>query len=228
MNGQLHINVTAPTAERMEPITQNSWHPNGGLWTSTDDPNTAAFQFWTATFSNMLQVGENNPRYFAARDNQIVQKGEIKCWRLDPSPSARIATIDTLEDFLNFGERYGWIKCAWEKRIAPYGIVGRWPGSYNSLNFTAMAEDFDALHATDLGVRRAESKEAGDCRLSAWEAESTCWFRWCFEKVEDVGPLSKYFPHKHGGALILLERRTRSLESIGNNPSVLANLWGMD
>ena len=50
----------------------------------------------------------------------------------------------------------------------------------SSLNFPALAEDFDALYVT---------KKA---RLKGWTPETTCWFRWRFSKVEEIGPLANY------------------------------------
>lgn len=220
MNDQLHINVVAPTAERMEPVTQCAWHPNGGLWTSTNDPDTSAFAFWTACFKYMYRLPkEINPRYLAARGSSPTLP-QIKCWLLTPSPSARIANIDTAEDFFNLGHRYGWVKCSWEKRVAPIGVVAKRPEIENALNFPAIAKDFDAIHVTEAAIERLENIEMGEYRLAFWEAECTCWLRWRFTQVKELGLLADYMPHKHGFPTDILHRRIRTYKAIGASPVV--------
>jgi hypothetical protein len=214
---QLHMNVIAPTEERIEPITQCAWHPNGGMWTTTNDPDTPAFAFFTATFAYMYRLNETNPRYRAIQGDSP-HLPEIRCWILHPSQSARIATIDTKKDLFSLGDRYGWVKCSWEKRMAPLGLVASRPEIENALNFPAIAKDYDAIHVTEAGIELLENIEVGEHRLAFWEAECTCWFRWCFERVEEVGPLSKYMPHKHAPPTEILRRRMRTYAAIGAAP----------
>jgi hypothetical protein len=189
------------------------------MWTVTNDPGTPAFGFFTATFKYMYALNETNPRYLAMRDS-AGNVPQIKCWLLYPSPSARIATVDTHEDLLRLGERYGWVKCSWEKRMAPVGLCASRPETENALNFPAIAKDYDAIHVTEAGIQRTERSEAelGEYRLAFWEAECTCWLSWSFEKVEELGPLASYMPHKHGYPTDILARRIQTYRAIGAKP----------
>lgn len=217
MKPQLHMNVVAPSAKRMEPITQCAWHANGGLWSVTNDPNADSFAFFTGTFARMYQLNEINPRYLAQRGDSD-RLPEIKCWLLYPSDSARIATIDTQEDLFSLGDRYGWVKCSWEKRMAPLGLVASRPEIENALNFPAIAKDFDAIHVTEAGVELLENPEIGEHRLAFWESECCHWFKWCFDKVEEIGLLSDYMPHKRALPTELLRRRIRTYNALGAAP----------
>lgn len=216
MKPQLHINVSAPKPEKMESITQAGWQPNGGLWTFTDDASLESFSFWTAQFVTLWRwwIPTFESRYCEPGTQRLYL---FKAWVLYPSPLARIAIIDSRDDLLDLGNRYGWVESCFERRVGGV-LTSRMDGPVYTPNFLAMAEDFDALHVTDLGVERLEDLEAGEYRLAFWEAESTCWFRWCFDRVEDVGLLSKYKAPAHGNLFTILNRRRRSWIASGKTP----------
>jgi hypothetical protein len=220
MNPQLHINVRAPAPERIEFITQNAWHPNGGLWTFTHDPGSNSFAFWTGQFAIMSRpdyFNPINPRYRS--DDPGARMHPLYCWILYPSDSSRVATIDTREDFLRLGKRYGWRKSAWKRRLANFGVVaGGSREKVYSLNFPAIAKDFDALRITDPALAALETPAAGSYRLAFWEAESTCWFRWSFTHIEEAGLLSLYMPERHGPPTMVLARRMRTWRASGFRP----------
>ena len=213
MKPQVHFNVSAPTPEGMEPITQAGWQPNGGLWTFTNS-TTESFAFWTWLFKRQEQYQRIPcPRYVEPGSDR---PRPLKAWLLYPSRGARIATIDSRADLLDLGQRYGWCKSCFERRVA--GVTySRMNDPAYSLNFIAMAQDFDALHVTDSGIEQLETLEAGEYRLAFWEAESTCWFKWSFDRVEDAGFLSDYEMPVHG-VFNVLYRRRRSWEASGQRP----------
>lgn len=136
----------------------------------------------------MQRMGNISPRY---HDPATGQPRPFKAWVLYPSEAARIATVDSAGDLLEFGRQYGWQQCCFERRVAG-ATLSRMRKPVYSLNFLAMMKDFDAIEVTDAGVERLETPEAGDYRLAFWKAESTCWFRWAFERVEEVGLLTDY------------------------------------
>lgn len=169
MNPQLHINVDSPRPELVEPITQGLHIPKGGLWTST--PILERDSFFVTLYASIDPV-PNIPHRWRHRAGR-----RYRCWWLYPSPSARVAVIDSRSDLTRLVENYGW--------LPGYGAI-------RTLNYTALAKDFDALRVTDRAVDELETPGAGQFRLAEWLAESTCWFRWCFEQVDEKGTLASY------------------------------------
>lgn len=169
INPQLHINVDPPRPELMAPITQGLHIPKGGLWTST--PLAERDSFFVTLYTSVDLPPRNRYRW-QHRDGR-----PYRCWWLYPSPTARVAVIDSRSDLTRFVEAYGW--------LPGYGAI-------RTLNYAALAKDFDALRVTDRAVDELEAPAAGPFRLAEWLAESTCWFRWCFERAEEKGTLANY------------------------------------
>jgi hypothetical protein len=204
MEPQLHFNVERPTPEKVLPIENGAWQPSGGLWTLTPDFDSESFAFWAALFANMDRLSHVNPRWHRMIGRRVCG------WMLHPEESARVAVIDGPGDLLALGEKYGWQEGYWQHPRAMSA-----PVHVCTLNFSAVAEDVDAIRVTDSALFRLEAKEAGKHRLAFWHAESTCWFRWCFERVEEVGPASGYMRHKHGDVFTILNRVMRSYKAAG-------------
>lgn len=199
---QLHINCKKPTPDRMQPVSQGAYQPEGGLWTST--PERGRDSFYVTLYSHMHMHSHWN----AARWKRLQGKA-MRCYLLHPELSARVATIDGRADLLSLGERYGWDVNFWHQAL-PFGT--RKVGPIHSLNFVAMTEDFDAVRVTDRALEELETPRAGLYRLRYWHAESTCWFRWCFERVESLGLLRDYLvrPNEPAPMWSLAPRLARS------------------
>jgi hypothetical protein len=56
--------------------------------------------------------------------------------------------------------------------------------AFQPLDFERMAQDFDGMHLTDEGQWSTRLTQPS---LYGWDCESTCWFRWMFDRVEQ-GP----------------------------------------
>jgi len=175
--------------------------PNKGLWTST--PDTERDNFWVTKFANTTPMDSLHGRWGWKAGKTF------RCWLLYPSRSARVATIDSLADLMRLGRKYGWHVGYWDWPSPPLGIV-QTVGPVHTLNFLSLAKHFDALHLTDRGVQQAESKAAGKYRLAFWHAESTCWFRWCFDRVKELGPLSEHVKNPERRMLDLMPDVMRS------------------
>jgi hypothetical protein len=203
MQTQLHFNVEAPCPEKMEPVGQGMRQPTGGLWTFSHDEGTASFIHWATTYDNMGFVARTNPRWY-----RMIGK-TLSCWLLHPSADARIAVIDKPSDLIVLGNKYGWDVSCWERPVL--GMT-EYTGEVHSLNFPALARDYDAVHLTEHGCDSLETRDAGRYRLSNWHAESTCWFRWCFDRIEQTTILSDYLEHhrQRYWAVTLLSRIRRS------------------
>lgn len=106
------------------------------------------------------------------------------CWLVEPSLDARVYEIDFYSDL--------------EQLIAEYGhtwyLDTECRYSETRPDWVKVAQDFDAVHMTDEGQWRTRgfypgrSVNAPD--LYGWDCESTLWFRWAFESVRDLGPLT--------------------------------------
>lgn len=55
------------------------------------------------------------------------------------------------------------------------------------LKFSEMAKQFDGMHLTDNGQWATRLPPFDSPNLYGWDCESTLWFRWAFDKVEDGG-----------------------------------------
>lgn len=150
---------------------QLSNKPLGGLWTSTyiDQEYGSA---WVQAMYDMdfIEPGE-----------------EVNCYLIEPAPSARIYTIDGLQDMYYLWDHYSYIMAE---------ELGR-----HFIDFEALAHDYDALHLTEQGQWRTryiglpifEDPEYDPNRKSVWETmngwdcESTVWSRWAFQTVAYIG-----------------------------------------
>ena len=100
-----------------------------------------------------------------------VPEGEL--WNgviLTPSEDARILVVDTVMDLKRIINEYPL------KTDIPSRIMAM-------LDFERMAEDYDAFHLTENGQYETRHSRPG---LYSWDVESTHWFRWKFDKVEEV------------------------------------------
>jgi len=87
---------------------------------------------------------------------------------------ARIIVVDSEVDFAAVVERY----LVKDSRYAETMLT--------PLNFSLMAEEYDAMHLTEVGQWRTRFGFSRNFNhsLYGWDCESTCWFRWKF--ADDV------------------------------------------
>lgn len=93
-------------------------------------------------------------------------------WKLVPT-EARVAVVRDPDELETWYERYP----------APTGIPIR--AFAEQLDYKAMAEDFDAVTFPEPWSHRF-GDHFGSMLFYTLDAESTCWFRWCFESVEEL------------------------------------------
>lgn len=96
---------------------------------------------------------------------------EQKRWfLLTPSKTARIYTIDSLRDFKRALKLY---------RSTPYLNYE----IFAHLDYEAISRDYDAIHLTSPGQQETRLSVPN---LYGWDVESTLWFRWCFDEVQEI------------------------------------------
>ena len=98
--------------------------------------------------------------------------GEHQTWLLTPKPNLRIANVDGMADLKALLTRYPLNRGKAEDQFFQY------------LNFERMAQDYDGMHITEEGQWDTRLTQPN---LYGWDCESTCWFHWVFDQVEQ-GP----------------------------------------
>jgi hypothetical protein len=197
MKPQLHINTEVPSENKMEPVRQGGRLPEGGLWTST--PDNEKDTWVVLTFASMDPVivpeGSSFSRYRPNWAQRAKTGMPYRCWHVYPNEKARVATINTRDDLAQLGATYDWVRTISHPFFLPpipFFMQQHW-----TLDFLAIAKDFDALRMTEHAVQEFKSPDPrypgmDEGRLPTWGVESTCWFRWCFERVEELGMLRDY------------------------------------
>lgn len=98
--------------------------------------------------------------------------GDSRVWLLTPKADARIANVDGMADLKALLLRY------------PLHLGKAYDHFFQPLDFERMAQDYDGMHLTDEGQWATRLTQPS---LYGWDCESTCWFQWAFDRVEQ-GP----------------------------------------
>lgn len=165
MKNQLFISDNAPSPSKIaEAKNQNGFcKPKGGLWTSTWNQDEYSSGWVDWCLSEEFD-DPLNKRWFI----------------LKPKEKLNILTIDSLSDLIKLIDKY-----PWQENSLHY--------LKPTLDFEAIAKDFDAIHLTESGQIQTHLPmnlfEMKMIDLYGWDCESTLWFRWCFDEVAEIEPL---------------------------------------
>lgn len=161
---QLHLSSASALAERVAPV-ENADGKRGifckpfyGMWTSTWNEETR-LSSWVEWCQSEFQEPLQDKHWFL----------------LTPRTDIRLYTIDTLADLIWLIERYR------RDMGARLGFM-----RHQYLDYERVAQDYDAVHLTEEGQWRTRLSSPAD--LYGWDCECTLWFRWCFERVEQIEP----------------------------------------
>lgn len=131
--------------------------PHGGMWTSPYEGEYGSA--WCQwCLSEEFRIDREKP--------------DFHLWLLEPDPEKRVYLIDSYEDLEALIDLY-------PSGPAFQGLSREWP------NWKGVSEDFDAIHLTEKG--QWATRLTTPYSLYGWDCESTLWFRWGFESVEDLG-----------------------------------------
>lgn len=156
-----------PSPDRMKPVRapeRPSVKPRcgGGLWTSTyQGDHGSGWVQWCIdeSFDGAPSWGS--------------------CWLLTPSPRAQIYEIDSYADLQTLCRLYG--------RTETFGEGSPFGPFHNTYpDWSLVAERYDGVHLTDAG--QWATRLSCPLDLYGWDCESTLWFRWAFDAVEELGP----------------------------------------
>jgi len=174
LGAQLHVGPTPPTPDhpRLRPSRRTLAHaifckPDDGLWTSS----------WRGP-----RAGSDWVQWCLLEGVGVPDGGRWRAHRLRVAPTARVYTIDRLDDLVALVERY--------PSANPWGLGQQWP------SWTDVAQDFDGVHLTRAG--QARTRFSFPTSLYGWDVESTVWFRWAFAGVIDLGERAFALPADRG------------------------------
>ena len=163
---QVYVSPTAPVADAITPVERELfWKPRGGLWTSTLDEEGGDWVRWLRDQDYSLDD----------------ERWGGKLWRLEPV-EANVVVLATPDDYNELAERFPYPDNPLTK-LKSMGKIIDWP---------AVSAVYDAVHvpaphayrfSSLLGLRDHEidAYYAASLFFDTCDAESTCWFRWCFE-----------------------------------------------
>ena len=162
---QVFVSHTKPTPDSVNEVARDLfWKPRGGLWTSTLDDEGGDWVRWLKDQDYPL----DDPRWGG------------KLWRLEPA-EAHVCVIATPNDYNDLCDRF------------PYPdnpLLGKGVKSMEKIiDWQSVALNYDALHVPtprryrfgSLDIEDYERYYAAGLFFDTCDAESTCWFRWCFE-----------------------------------------------
>lgn len=153
METQLFCSMARPMSELFKPVKHTTFGGNkgeGGIWTST----------WLPEHQTSAWID-----WCEHEDSDTASWVRVRRWLLTPSPLARVYTIDSRQDLWTACQRYPRL----DHMGKPYLI-----------NYTVMAQDYDAIHLTEEGQLSTHRIRSDAPDLNYWSCESTWWFRWMF------------------------------------------------
>lgn len=164
---QMCVTHNKPAPDKINPVLKDLfWKPRGGLWTSTLDGHTSDWMRWLKDQNYSL----DDPRW----------GGDL--WLLEPR-DANVIVIAGPQDYNDLHARF------------PYPdnpLEGRGVKSMEKLiDWVAVSEQYDAIHvpnphpyrmlSIEMAKEEIEEYYTAELFFNTCDAESTCWFRWCFE-----------------------------------------------
>ncbi|WP_336769700.1 hypothetical protein [Bacillus bombysepticus] len=162
MKKQLYVGKGEPTEQNIGVITNNFEinKPLGGFWTSTFI-NEQVGSEWVKLSKNIYTKYNSATRVFA----------------LAVSKDAKVAHVESMDDYEELLKKY---RLEMDDPIlASISIFS------NLIDFELLSRDYDGFRIS----QRAVSIAKGSLKyisLGAYDSESTVWFRWCFDKVEEL------------------------------------------
>jgi len=132
--------------------------PEGGLWTSTYNP-----VYGSAWVQWCLQEEFDGP--------------EFDCYLLTPEQDLPILVIDSYAELVSALQQFGYV----DDR---FGNIGH-PDMWRTFDWPKIGQRFAAVHLTEKG--NGEVHHSFPISLYGWDCESTCWLKWSFADIEELG-----------------------------------------
>lgn len=157
---QISVLSTKPEPEKITDVADDLfWKPRGGLWTSTLDDDRGDWVRWMEDQGYTLET----PRW----------GGDL--WLLEPV-DANVLVLATPDDYNKLGKRFPHPRGSeLSSLLRSFDPAIYWPD---------VAKKYDAVHIPDPRPYRLLLEEeyySASMFFNVVDAESTCWFKWCFE-----------------------------------------------
>lgn len=154
---QVFISTEKPEKGKLRPIQNDYfWKPRaGGLWTSSLVDDRSDWMVWLEEQGYTLDMERWG--------------GDV--WLLEPV-DANVFVISSPTEFLELADQYP----------LPVSEFGSGLRVFEHLvDWEAVARDFDAIHVPDPRRHRFSDPHSAGLFFDTCDAESTCWFKWCFQ-----------------------------------------------
>lgn len=138
----------------------------GGLWTSTFHPHGEFASDWVRLHAGRHRVGVTDPR-------------TIHAYLLHPQGDPRILTLDSLEDAVDF-----------QQRFASEDYRGNYPDL--DVDWEKVKREFDVVHLTGNGERL--TRGSFQANMCGWDVESAVWLHPVFRMDPYTEPLRRPKP----------------------------------
>jgi|GEM_PF-2895992 len=104
---------------------------------------------------------------------QYVPYGEnARLYALEPRDDVDLFVVDSLDA---------------AKELYAFGDSGPAEVLSSAVDYEAIVDEYDGVRLTHEG--QIDTRLSWEANLNGWDCASTVWFDWCFESVEDLGPL---------------------------------------
>lgn len=172
---QIRVSTTKPEPDKINPLSDDLfWKPRGGLWTSTLDDEGGDWVRWLKGENYSL----DDPRW----------GGDL--WVLKPK-KAKLFTIANPDNYNALAERF------------PHPLLEKEPfkdlkSMEKMIDWPEVAKHYDGIYMPRPWSYRLEFEEkyySAGLFFNTCDAESTCWFKWCFEGEPELLELSGKYTH---------------------------------
>lgn len=160
MQVQLAVMNDVPEESKFNPVKNQSYDhnmkPEGCFWTSSWIEEEKRSDWVRWCLSEDFEDSYAHPWYL-----------------LSVRPDARIYHIDSQIDLWELWTKY-----------QRFDLPRHNPFHTHWIDWEKVAQDYDGVHLTEKG--NAECHWGDPIDLNCWDVESTVWFRWVFESVEEI------------------------------------------
>ena len=160
---QVFVCPEKPVPDKINPIADDLfWKPRGGMWTSTLDDDGGDWVRWLHGEGYTLDM----PRW----------GGDL--WLLKPKP-AKLYVLANPDNYNELAERFPH-EMARTIGLKSFERMVCWPD---------VAKHYDGIHVPMPWSYRfliEEEHYAAGLFFNICDAESTCWFKWCFEGESEL------------------------------------------
>lgn len=156
---QVFISTEKPEKDKLQPIKNDYfWKPRaGGLWTSSLVDDRSDWMVWLEEQGYTLDMERWG--------------GDV--WLLEPA-DANVFVVSSPDEYMELATNYP-LSLPFSLKASRLRILD------NLVDWEAVSRDFEAIHVPDPRAFRFGLNSSAAMFFDTCDAESTCWFKWCFQ-----------------------------------------------